>query len=53
MFPKQLIIIHHISAVGSVIDDRNNENENMEQDDEDDCSPVCLKMILRDITFNT
>ena len=49
MFPKQLIVIYHISPV---IDDSNNEN--MERDDEDDNgNPVRLRMILHDIIFNT
>lgn len=39
MFPKQLIVIYRISAVGSVIDDGNNENKNTEWDDEDDSNP--------------
>lgn len=53
MFPKQLIIIYHISAVEWVIDDVNNETGNMEKDNEDDGNPVSLKRILQDIIFNT
>lgn len=40
MYPKQLIVIYHISAVESVIDDGNNEDKNMERDDKDDGNPV-------------
>lgn len=54
MFPKQLIIIYHISAVESLIDDGDNENGNMEgKDDEDDGNLACLQRILQDIIFNT